>query len=140
MTNLYDFLRAIRTQGKRATPGAAPLGNADKLFITISQEELAWLDQYFQSPDAELHFKAKATGEMKGDEPVMALDFAIAGDGFEIFSLICEAMVQNYQFAEAVLKAASFYRDHIPTCPTCSKKHFGNQKPVLDWRFLPHQN
>lgn len=129
MTNLYDFLRRIADEVKHG-----------ESHIFIRQEEVTWLNQYLQSPEHELHFKARQVGydEIK-KEPIMALDLAVGGDGLEIMAMICEAMVQNFQIADIVLKAASFYRDHIPTCPECQKRHFGLNTPAKDWTFTPHK-
>jgi hypothetical protein len=57
--------------------------------------------------------------------------------------LLCEAMLNNFQFADMVTKALSFYRDHVPTCPTCQAKHFGHKAPEMNWIFshpTPGQN
>jgi hypothetical protein len=134
MTNLYDFLRHIKAQADKAVPGAAPLSR--DLYITITEADRDWLTQYMHSPDVQIHFKAKDTGQKDPqNEPIMELDLAISGDGFEVFALLCEAMVQNYQFAEMVQRAVAFYRDHIPTCPICSVKHFGAKEPPKNWIF-----
>src|SRR3989304_423673 len=134
MTNLYDFLRHIKAQAARAVPGAAPL--SQDLYITMTDADRDWLTQYMQSPDVQIHFKAKDTGNKDAQgEPIMELDLAIAGDPFEVFALLCEAMINNYQFAQMVQQAVGFYRDHIPTCPICAPKHFGNKEPEKTWIF-----
>lgn len=139
MTNLYDFLRQLKAQAEKAIPGAAPLANADRIFVTISQADREWLAQYMTDPENLIQFKANKVGEQPDGEPIMAIDFAIAGNGLEIFCLLTEAMLQNFQFADQVLKAAAFYRDHIPGCPDCSRRHFGQDRPDLNWIFSPHK-
>lgn len=140
MTNLYDLLRRVKADAEKATPGTVPLSNPPARFVPITDQDLEFLNQFFQATDVDLHFKARDTGEKDKDgEAIMAVDLAIAGDGFEVFAVLCEAMVQNYQFADMAMRAVAFYRDHIPNCPECSKKHFGQQKPVLSWKFEPHK-
>lgn len=139
MTNLYDFLRELFSYAQGVPAGGKADGIQRATLIPLSEDQFAWLAQYVAAPENLLEFKANKVGEKEDGEPIMAMDFAIAGDGLEIFCMVTEAMVQNFQFADIVLKAASFYRDHIPNCPQCSKRHFGQQKPVLNWDFSPHQ-
>lgn len=125
MTNLYDFLRRVHNDAN-GQPGS----------VNITADEMTWLEQYLRAPDVEINFKARATGETNNEgEPVMELNLAIAGDGFEVFAMLCEAMVQNYQFADMATRAVAFYRDHIPSCPICSVKHFGRTEPPKNWIF-----
>lgn len=69
----------------------------------------------------------------------MAQDYAIAGNGVDVFSLLSEAMLANYQFATQVRMAADFYKEHVPKCPDCSKLAFGMAKPPMNWNFSPHK-
>jgi len=133
MLNLYELLRHVHKMASNGVPGAAPLSR-DR-YVTINDEQLAFLEHYLQGEDVVLHFKARKVSEQADGEPIMAQDFQIAGEGFEVFCLITEAMVNNYQFATIVQNAVGFYRDHIPTCVHCQKKHFGQEPPDLDWQF-----
>lgn len=121
MTNLYEFLRFIRDE-------------YDTGDVNLSPEYLKWLDDYLQAPDVLINFKARRVGGTD-EEPVMAQDFQIAGEGLEVFYLITEAMVNNYRFAKIIQSAVGFYRDHIPKCPICAPKHFGSKEPPKDWQF-----
>lgn len=132
MLNLYELLRHIHKMASNGVPGAAPLSR-DR-YVTISDEQLAFLEHYLQGEDVVIHFKARRVGGTDED-PVMAQDFQIAGEGVEVFCLITEAMVNNFQFATIIQNAVGFYRDHIPNCIHCQKKHFGQELPDLDWQF-----
>lgn len=116
MSNLYDFLRKMLDSG----------------YVSLDDRE--WLENYLKAPDVLINFKARRVGGTD-ENPVMAQDFQIAGDGLEVFCLITEAMVNNYQFAEIIQGAVGFYREHIPNCPICSTKHFGPKEPTKDWNF-----
>lgn len=140
MTNLYDFLRRIRTEAINASPNCVPLTEQPTKYVAITEQDLDWLKQFLRAPDFKLEFKATKTGETPQGEPVYAQDFAIAGEAVDIFCLLTEAMLQNHQFADQVVAAASFYREHVPKCPDCSKRHFSNQKPVMSWDFSPHKS
>lgn len=139
MTNLYELLNKILTAAKRSVPGAVPLGNSDKRFVALSDDEIAWIEQFLDQPDLQLHFKAKHVRNTPEGEPVYAQDFAIAGAPDTIFCMLTEAMLQNHQFADLLMMATSFYKEHVPKCPECSKRHFSGQKPKLDWTFSPHK-
>jgi hypothetical protein len=121
MTNLYDFLRYIREEHQTGD-------------VTLSPEQLQFLEEYLSPPDVIINFKAHRVGGTD-DDPVMAQDFQIAGDGLEVFCLITEALMNNYQFAQIIQKAVAFYREHIPTCPICAPKHFGAIAPANNWIF-----
>lgn len=123
MTNLYDFLRNIKEQAQ------GPHGDA-----VISEEQWNFLEHYLAGEDVLINFKARRIGGTD-ENPVMAQDFQIAGEGLEVFCLITEAMVNNYQFAQIVQNAVGFYRDHIPNCPICAPKHFGRKAPDNNWIF-----
>lgn len=138
MTNLYELLRGIVAQADSRPPGAAPI-SSDHL-VAINPEELEWLRNYLTAPDVLINFKARKVGEEPDGEPIMAQDFQIAGDGFEVFAMICEAMINNYQFADMINRANAFYRDHIPTCLCCQKKHFGAKEPEKNWVFSHQPN
>lgn len=127
MQNLYDFLRTILDEAE-----------SNELYVKLNILDLEWLRQYLQEPGSELHFKAREIGSVNG-EPVYAQDYAVKGTAVDIHSLITEAMLQNHQFADIVVSAAAFYREHVPKCPDCSKRHFSNEKPVLNWEFQPHK-
>lgn len=132
MTNLYELLAGIANQARNGVPGAAPLSR-DR-YVTITDEQLEFLENYLKAPDVLINFKARRVGGTDED-PVMAQDFQIAGEGLEVFCLITEAMVNNYQFAQIIQNAVGFYRDHIPNCPICAPKHFGAREPAKDWTF-----
>lgn len=138
MQNLYDFLREVLNQAENATPGAAPIAGSDKIYIIVDKNDVEWLQQYLQEPETDLHFKAREIGNVNG-EPMYAQDYAVKGTPVDIHSLITEAMLQNHQFADIVVSAAGFYREHVPKCPDCSKRHFSSEKPVLNWEFQPHK-
>lgn len=132
--NLYDFLRQIRNQAAKGVPGAAPISR--DLYVTITRNELAWLDQFLVGPDQELHFKGKRVGGT-AENPVVAQDYMIAGDQVDIFSLLTEAMMQNPTFAQLVQGAAKFFQDHVPSCEHCKAavlQHAGHPS----WEFQPH--
>lgn len=128
MTNLYDFLSRVLNDATSNPPYS----------VNMTAAEIDWLKQYLSDPGVELHFKARQVGEKNG-EPVYAQDYAVAGDGVDIFSLLTEAMLQNGQIADLVIMAANFYKEHVPNCPDCSKRHFGQEKPAKDWTFKPHK-
>lgn len=132
--NLYDFLRQIRDQAAKGVPGAAPISR--DLYVTITRNELAWLDQFLVKPDQELHFKGKRVGGTD-DNPVVAQDYMIAGAQVDIFSLLTEAMMQNPTFADLVQGAAKFFQDHVPNCQHCKDAVLrAAMKP--SWEFQPH--
>lgn len=118
MTNLYDLLRRLLNDPR--TP--------------LTADDTTFLENYLTAPDVLINFKARRVGGTD-EEPVMAQDFQIAGEGLEVFCLITEAMVNNYQFAGIIQNAVGFYRDHIPNCPICAPKHFGAREPDKTWIF-----
>lgn len=134
--NLYDFLRQIKAQGQRAVPGAAPISR--DLYITITKEQLEWLTAFLQAPGHEIHFKARQVGADPKGEPIFAQDYAIAGDDLDIFCMISEAMMQNGRFADAVIKATSFFLEHVPGCPTCRDAVNNARQGNANWQFNPH--
>jgi len=129
LPNLYQFLRRILIDAK-----ADPLLGA----VVIQDDEIEWLEKFLQPADFELHFKATKMEGGDPDNPVYAQHYQVVGDGADIFSLLTEAMLQNHQFADQVVHAAQYYRDHVPRCPSCSKRHFSQERPVMDWTFKPH--
>jgi hypothetical protein len=132
--NLYDFLRQIRDQAAKGVPGAAPISR--DLYVTLTRNELAWLEHFLKTPDQELHFKGKRVGGT-ADNPVVAQDYMIAGDQVDIFSLLTEAMMQNPTFAQLVQGAAKFFQDHVPSCPHC-KAAVLQHAMQPSWEFAPH--
>lgn len=137
MTNLYDFLRGIYEDANKSTES---YDSSREKTVKIRREDIPWIEQYLAGPDHEIHFKARAIGEERGGEPVFAMDFGIKGTGVEIFQLLTEVMLQNATFADLVVKAGLFFRDHVPTCPACQaelKKVANNQ---TSWELKPHAN
>lgn len=128
LMTLYEFLGNILSTAK-ASGGT----------IHLIEEEVAWLEAYLAPADFLINFKAHKVGETEKKEPIYRQDYQIVGDGADVFCLISEAMLQNHQFAEQILTAASFYKDHVPKCPDCSKRHFGQKRPVMNWNFQPHK-
>jgi hypothetical protein len=129
MTNLYEFLRRIYHESTGMPPYT----------VTMTPDEITWLRQYLQAPDTHINFKAKATGAFQDGEPIMEMDFTMAGDGLELFTLICEATLRNPFFGSLILKAAAFYRDHVNSdCPHCYDKQTIPQR--VDLNFVPHPN
>lgn len=127
MTNLYEFLRRVKTDA------VGPYGD-----FTITEDEWNWLEQYLQAPDHQIHFKARKVGEENG-EPVYAQDYAIAGDTVDIFSLLTEAMMANSNFAGLVGAACKFFDEHVEKCPDCDARldYANPEKP--DWTFVKHK-
>lgn len=139
MTNLYDILRKIKAQADKAVSVNKKLGESDNWFASITTEELDWITNYLKPADMELHFKAAKIDQNEQGEPIYSQHFQIVGEGVDVFCLLTEAMLQNHQFADQVVAAASFYREHVPKCLDCQKRHFSLERPVLNWKFLPHK-
>lgn len=129
MTNLYDFLRRILDDSTGQPPNS----------VNVTQEEIAWLKSFLQAPGIELHFKARKVDEKDG-EPVYAQDYAIAGDGVDVFSLLTEAMMQNANFATLVIAAGQFFKDHVPFCAECQAALDEVDPSRPSWKFLPHES
>jgi hypothetical protein len=136
LPNLYDFLRQLKRQADRGIPGAAPLGNGDKYFLTITEQEKGWLESFLKPADMELHFKGRRVGGTD-DNPVVAQDYLIVGDQVDIFSLLTQAMMQNPTLAELVQAAAKFFQDHVPSCEHC-KAAVLQYTVHPSWEFKPH--
>ena len=123
MTNLFDLLRRL----------------IDNPRTPLSEDDVKWIEQYLAGPDVEIHFKAKKAG---GDDenPIMAQDYAIMGEGVEVFQLLTEAMLQNPHWANLVLLAANFFKDHVPECPDCRSALINaREKLVTSWKFTQHK-
>lgn len=135
MTNLYELLAAVLANYDKPSTGFDPNNCAPGQLVHITPDVAEFIRNYLKAPEVLINFKARKVGEQADGEPIMAQDFQIAGEGFEVFCLITEAMVHNYQFAETIQKAVAFYREHIPTCPICAPKHFGAIAPAQNWIF-----
>jgi len=128
MTNLYDFLRRVYADSQ----------GTDTVNITSGDRQ--WIEQYLTGPDIEIHFKAKRVGGTD-DDPVLAQDYGIKGEGVDVFQLVTEAMLQNPHFANLVLLAANFFKDHVPECPDCRKALIdARESQRINWNFTPHKN
>ncbi len=139
MQNLYDFLRRVLTDAQRQLPNTAPLGNDGARLVRITDDDIEWLTQYMRGPDVELHFKAKIVGGTPED-PLMAQDYAIKGEGVDVFSLVTEAMLANPHWANLVLLAANFFKDHVPECTDCRQALINaREKQAITWNFTPHK-
>lgn len=129
MTSLYDFLWKIKNQ----------IDTDGSLEILFDNEQLEWLDRFLSVSENEIHFRSKQNGEMDAnEEPLYEMHYQIAGEPEEIHSLLCEAMLENYQFARLIVSAAQFYKEHVPICTQCSVLAFGMKKPPMDWSFKKH--
>lgn len=135
MTNLYELLGQILAKYDRPDTGFNPSNTAPGQLVHITPDMADFIRNYMRAPDVLINFKARKTGQDERGEPVMAQDFQIAGDPFEVFVLLCEAMVQNFRFAEMVERALAFYQDHIPTCPVCLPKYMGVIPADQTWNF-----
>lgn len=130
MTNLYDFLRRVLADATGAPPYS----------LNVTPEDLKWIRQYLAEPDNQIHFKSrKIAVEFGTGHPVYAQDYAIAGADVDIFCLLTEAMMANGTFADLVVKAAQFFIDHVPMCPSCSDAVRRSQEGEKDWKFTPHK-
>lgn len=116
MTNLYDFLRRVLSDAQRQLPNTAPLISNGARLVAINDQDIEWMAQFITGPDIEIHFKAKRVGGTDED-PILAQDYAIKGYGVEVFQLLTEAMMANGHFANQIVLAANFYREHVPNCP-----------------------
>lgn len=89
--------------------------------------------------DNEIHFKSRRVGGTDED-PVMAQDYAIKGEGVDVFQLMTEAMLQNPHWANLVLMAANFFKDHVPECPDCRQALINaRENQQTSWNFTPHK-
>lgn len=138
MTNLYEFLREIHAQLTAEFERQGSNKNAD-LFAKLDVYDLQWLNQYLAKPDVEIHFKGKKVDLNDGDEPVMASDWVLSGEGVEVFELLTEAMLLNANFAETVMIAAKFYAEHVPECPDCQARQEEAADRGTDWTLKPHK-
>jgi hypothetical protein len=136
VTNLYDFLREILSYAQGVPAGGEPDGIQRATLIPLSEDQFDFLKQYMTEPDVQVHFKARRVGGTDED-PVTAQDYAIAGDAVDVFSLLTEAMLANYQFANLVNAASRFYWEHVGNCPECLKHT--KRPPFLNWDFKPHK-
>lgn len=130
MTNLYDFLRRILSDLRDQ-----PSGN-----VFVSGEDRAWVEQFLRAPDVLIDFRVRATGQVVGGQPVYETNYAIAGDGVDVFSLLSEAAMANPQFADLVRGVANFMSDHVPTCPACQgevNKFYNTPDDERTWEFKP---
>lgn len=170
MTNIYDLLRKIKAQADKAVPGAAPLSDGKGLYIILSKEDQQFLEHYLTTPEHMIFFKGYKTGKLvpievedpavaqryidngyeidgKPAEPEVSYDLSLAGWPDDIFVLLSEAMMQCPNFANIVIGAAKFYKEHAPGCPICQQNHAGkfpNDCPDLHdfrgWEFYKRQN
>lgn len=123
-TNLYDFLRRLQRDSS-GQPGA----------ITLTDEEKVWLHHFLEDPGTEIVLTATPTGELVDGEPVMAQNYRVAGEHEDIFSLLCEAALQNPTWALMLMGVARFLEIHVPTCLHCMQMH---ALPYPSWEFSPH--
>lgn len=143
MTNLYEFLRHVQAEAAEQLPRLNP-ENAAKykytgpLVIKIARAEFDWLEQYLETPDVEIHFKAKQTA-LENGEPVLASDWRLSGDNAFVFELLTEAMLLNANFAETVRLAAKYFDEHVPTCPDCQNAIGEAAERGTDWTLKPHK-
>lgn len=119
--NLYDFIRKVIAEGKDFRP---------------SPSDLVWARGFIQAPDVELNFKAKKIDETTTGEPIYRTDFSFKGEEVQLFELLCEAGMQNGDFAEIITVAARFFSDHVPTCPHCQSNH-GAKCPNFRVEIIP---
>lgn len=130
MTNLYDFLRRILSDLRDQ-----PSGN-----VFVSGEDRAWIEQFLCEPDVLIDFRARATGQVVGGQPVYETNYAIAGDGVDVFSLLAEAALANQKFADLVRGTAGFIAEHVPACPLCMEAANQFYDTAVDdrtWEFKP---
>lgn len=123
MTNLYDFLRRLHAEPDKP----------------LTADEVQWIEQYMTAPDNEIHFKSRRVGGTD-DDPVMAQDYAIKGEGVDVFQLITEAMLTNPHWANLVLMAANYFKDHVPECTDCRQALIdARETRRTSWNFSPHK-
>jgi hypothetical protein len=135
MTNLYELLRQILATYDDPITGLDPNNTEPGQLVRVSPEMADFIRNYLTGPEVLINFKARKVDTNAEGEPIFAQDYQIAGPPEEVFCLLTEAMIQNYQFATLIQGAASFYRDHIPTCAHCQKRHFGSAEPERNWIF-----
>ena len=129
MTNLYDFLRRVLNDSQGTPP----------FTVNVTPADRQWIEQYLAGPDVEIHFKAKRGGGTDAD-PIMAQDYAIKGDGVDVFQILTEAMFRNSHLANLVILAANFFKDHCPECPDCRKALIdARENQQTSWNFTPHK-
>lgn len=130
MTNLFDFLREILHR--------AAADQNDIKTITISNEEVQWIHEYFREPDFFMNMKATALPEQGGNEILYSQHFEMKGKRDELYNLMTEAMLNNPLFAEVVCSAREFWFEHARTCPDCEIAFLYGTEPE-SWKFTPHK-
>lgn len=159
MTNIYELLRLI-LQAAKVSP---------KHHVFLSSDEIKFLEHYLTAPDTLIQFKSYKTGKLvpievedpavaqryidegyqiegKPAEPEISYDLSLAGNPDDIFVLLSEAMMQCPNFANIVVGAARYFKEHVPTCPICEQNHpgkFPTDCPDLQdfrgWEFYKRQ-
>jgi hypothetical protein len=129
MTNLYDFLRRLLNDSQGSPP----------FTVNISQAERDWITQFITEPENEIQFKSRRVGGTDED-PIMAQDYRIKGEGVDVFQLVTEAMLANPHWANLVLMAANYFKDHVPECSDCRQALINARENVrTSWNFTPHK-
>jgi len=129
MTNLYDFLRRLLNDSQGSPP----------FTVNISQDERDWIIQYMNAPENEIHFKTRRVGGTDED-PIMAQDYAIKGEGVDVFQMVTEAMLANPHWANLVIMAANYFKDHVPECADCRQALINaRENQRISWNFIPHK-
>lgn len=140
MTNLYELLGYVLNKYDKPTTGFGAKNNEPGQLVHITPQQAEWIRNYMTEPETQINFKARETGRNKAGEPIMALDFQIAGHNVDVFSLLCEAMLQNANFASLVVQAARFFFEHLPFCEPCKKQYQAAQTGRHTWMMIPHKN
>lgn len=86
-----------------------------------------------------MHFKARKVGQDQQGEDLFAQDYAIKGDGPDVFQLLTEAMLANAHFARLIIMAANFYNEHVPECTDCRAALINAMDEQTDWNFITHK-
>lgn len=123
--NLFSFLQRLREDA------VGPFGD-----FTINQREWDWLELFMRSPDLLIEFKATYEGRNELEEPIFNRNYAIMGEGIDIFSMLVDAMSLNPKFQQHVRGALNFLDTNVKYCNLCSTRHTQDKCPDHDsWEF-----
>ncbi len=131
MNNVFDFLRQLLEDSRADQHNQVTLTAADRV----------WIESFLRDSDDYIHFRARHTGTYdEHGEQIDEQHYALAGDEFSVFTLLCEAALRNKRFARMVQATSNYINDHIATCPACQKtlSEVNMAVPAPEtWEFLP---